>query len=443
MVKRLASCMAVIVCVVMFAAPASAQDEPDNIDDEVARWILIRGQELFHQGDYANAKKMFIESLERSPKGPSAKQALTMLRTTNEQLGVSDLDDGRPVPGGDGGPRDPYQDPDGPRDPYAGGGGDVRDPYGGGDGGGGPPDDPHKGARRTLLAWSGAYGLSLGLALAGPESDNGEIGGGAFLVGALGAGAGIGLSHLLFKRKPMTAGQVAATTSIGTWAGLNVALMVDVFDTDGTGVNDIYKGVAFGGLAGIAGGAYYAYKIEPEVGDISFANSLGLYGAAAGLLLGVGISPAEGEAYSLQAVLGSTAGFATGLWLSDRVDTTRRRMLMIDLGAAAGAAVPWILLYPIVNDSGTNNDEQALGWISTATMGGGAIVAWLLTRDSDGGSETDSIEAEPAGPTALLRRNRRGRWRLGAPIPRPMENLALAPPTGGLSLGVDILGGSL
>ena len=62
---------------------------------------------------------------------------------------------------------------------------------------------------------------------------------------------------------------------------------------------------------------------------------------------------------------------------------------MVDLGAAAGAAVPWILIYPLVNDDGTNNDEQALGWISSLTMGGGALTAWLLTRASKPKAELD------------------------------------------------------
>ena len=444
MTKRIVSSAAFVVAFAVWGSGSWAQsgDAADDIDDQVAASLFERGKQLYSEGDHANAKKLFIESLERSPKGPAAKDSLAFLRNSNEKLGVSDLDDGRPGVGGEG-PKDPYADADGPRDPYAGGDGpgdDPKDPYGAA---GEPKHDPERGARRTLLAWGGAYGFSLGLALAGPQGDDGEIGGGAFLVGALGAGAGAGLSHLLYRRKPMTAGQSAFSASAGTWAALDIALMVDVFDTDGTDVNDIYKGVAAGGLLGFGAGAYYAYKKSPSVGDVSFTNSLAMYGAAGGLLLGVGISPAEGEAYSLQAVLGSTAGFVAGLWLSDRVDTTRRRMLMVDLGAAAGAAIPWALLYPLINDSGTNNDEQAVGWISALTLGGGAVAAWFLTRDEPEAAAPLSEPEESAGPMAVLRRTRRGKWQLAAPVLRPMHNPVLAPSTGGLSLGIDLLGGTL
>jgi hypothetical protein len=135
-------------------------------------------------------------------------------------------------------------------------------------------------------------------------------------------------------------------------------------------------------------------------------------------------------------VIGSTLGLTTGLLLSRYADASRRRMLFVDLGALAGAAVPWALIYPLISDDQTNNDEQAAGLISTLTLGGGAVVAWLLTR---GGDRTMAADDEET-PTALLQRSRTGSWKLGTPGLRPMQAPALAPPSG-LALGIDLAAG--
>jgi hypothetical protein len=236
----------------------------------------------------------------------------------------------------------------------------------------------------------------------------------------------------------MTPGQVAAAMSAGTWGAFDIGLMTDVFGIGSTETNHVYAGVAVGGLLGFGAGALYAYSSEPSEGDISVMNSLGMYGAGMGLLLGVAIDPPTGEAYSLQAVLGSTAGLAAGWFLSRYVETTRRRMLFVDVGAAAGAAVPWALLYPLIADGGTNNDEQVAGALSTATLAAGAVAAWLLTRDEGRGST--QAPAADAAPLAILRRTDAGQWSLGAPLVRPMSDPELAPPNG-LALGVDVLAG--
>ncbi len=450
MIQRLL--MSAALAIVLGGGNAWAQDDtdrPDDIADRVAAALVERGDALFEQGDYTNAKKMFAESLERSPSGPSSQQALEKLRASNEKLGIANLDDGRPSSTGQ--PVDPYaggnQGGDAPVDPYAGDVPSPVDPYAGGAEPAGPPtpgpapispkdEPPEQGARRTLLAWTGVYGLGAGLALAGPQGDDGDISGAAFLVGGLGAAAGVGLGHLLFRARPMTPGQVAASISGGTWGAIEIGLLTDVFSVDDTETNHVYKGAAIGGLAGFGGGLLYAYKGEPEEGDVALANSLGLYGGAGGLLLGVAMSPAEAEAYSLNAVIGSTLGVAGGVLLRDRIDTSRRRLLLVDLGALAGAAIPWALIYPLVSDGGTNNDEQAIGLVSTLTLFGGAVTAWLLTGDG----EREAVSARDASPPALVSRSAGGRWSLGSVALRPMHDPALAP-AAGVSVGLDLAAG--
>ena len=60
---------------------------------------------------------------------------------------------------------------------------------------------------------------------------------------------------------------------------------------------------------------------------------------------------------------------------------SRQRTLWLDLGAAAGVAAGWALVYPLLADGGTDKDEQLVGLLSTVLLGGGVTAAWLLTRD--------------------------------------------------------------
>jgi hypothetical protein len=54
-------------------------------------------------------------------------------------------------------------------------------------------------------------------------------------------------------------------------------------------------------------------------------------------------------------------------------------MAWMDLGAAAGAALPWVLVYPLAADDG-RDDEQLVSGIACATLALGAAAAWWLTR---------------------------------------------------------------
>ncbi|MBL4633189.1 MAG: hypothetical protein JKY56_04910, partial [Kofleriaceae bacterium] len=123
------------------AAEAHAQStsSPD-VDEGVSAALFDRGMTLFEEGDYGNAKKMFIESLERGPKGNRSADALRMLRSCNEKLGVADLDSGLPKISENNTPIDPYGDSgdgsDNPVDPYADPKGDSDDSQ---------PVNPYKG----------------------------------------------------------------------------------------------------------------------------------------------------------------------------------------------------------------------------------------------------------------------------------------------------------
>ncbi|RMH43084.1 MAG: hypothetical protein D6689_06165, partial [Deltaproteobacteria bacterium] len=341
--------------------------------------------------------------------------------------------------------------------PYAGGGdggGDAPlDPYaGGGDGGGDAPLDPHAGGarpdgtaaadevggtrsrvRRELMLWSAAYGFAAGRAIADPASDAAPAG------SLLGLGAAVGASYWATRRWSIGEADAQAIESAGTWAAVEAAFLTHAIggvDHDYT-QTDGFVSVAIGGAVGVGAGVAWAVRGEPRGDRIALANSLGLYGLAGGLMFGVALDPPEPEAYSVNAVVGSVAGLAVGWWLADRVDTSRGRQLKVDIGAAVGLAAPWALVYPLVKDDGTNDDEQAVGALSIATMAAGGYLAWRFTRP------TASEPTAPAPVPAVARRGVDGRWSLGVPVPRPFEDPRLAPPAAAWSVGIDLVGGVL
>ncbi len=436
--------------------PNSGLGDEDDVDDQVAQALYRRGVALYRRGAAAEAKTLFIESLERSPKGRVSADALRMLRAANRRLGISDLDHGRPS----------AQGGEGVLDPYAGGGGAPApseaplDPYGAAPTPeppeatmpvepAGPPDrpEPELGSpmgRRAVIGWSGAVGLVAGLALGGPEDDSGELADAAVVAGLVGAAGGVGLSYWLTRRVPLTVGQSAAIASAATWGATQGGLLADATTGTDSEANDVWKYVAAGGLVGLGGGVLYARMGDPSEQDVALTNSLALMGTGLGLSIAAGMEVAESEAFSLNALFGSTAGLAAGLLLSPRVELSLRRSLLLDLGAAAGAAAGWAVLYPLIYDDTTRNDEQVVGWVSTATLTGGVIAMWYLTRNMDAprsGSLTAAPRRGPPAPPGLARLEADGDWHLGVPFLRPLRNPALAPAGGETALGIDLVSG--
>jgi hypothetical protein len=436
------------------AGPNSGLGDEDDVDAEVAQALYRRGVALYRRGAAAEAKMLFIESLERSPRGRVSADALRMLRAANRRLGIANLDHGRPS----------AQGQEGVLDPYAGGGGAPApseaplDPYGAAPTPEPPdamapvepvgPDDraePEQGSamgRRAVIGWSGAVGLVAGLALGGPEDDSGELADAAIVAGLVGAAGGVGLSYWLTRRVPLTVGQSAAIASAATWGATQGGLLADATTGTDSEANDVWKYVAAGGLIGLGGGVVYARMGDPSEQDIALTNSLALMGTGLGLSIAAGMEVAESEAFSLNALFGSTAGLAAGLLLSPRVEVSLRRSLLLDLGAAAGAAAGWAVLYPLIYDDTTRDDEQVVGWVSTATLTGGVIAMWYLTRNMDAASsgQLAAPRRGPPAPPGLARLEADGDWHLGVPFLRPLRSPALAP-AGETALGIDLVSG--
>jgi len=424
--------VAIALAIVVAAAPTWGQapgpEAEPPIEVLVASALFDRGMYLFGKGDVVNAKQLFIEALERNPDGPKSGDARSMVRTCNERLGIEDRDDGLPGHVSTTPPKPP-EGTDVPVDPYteAGRRAAVKPPAN---------EGADKRAWLGLTTWSGAFGLTFGLGAAGPTretEDGSELKGAAVLAGLLGAGAGVGASYWLSRHYQPTPGQSAAIATAGTWGTLNLGFLGDLATGDDSDPNDVFKFMMAGGAVGIGAGVLYAIKDDPTVGDVAVINSLGSYGTATGLLLGVAASPAQDEAYSLQAMLGSLAGLTAGVLLDDHLEISRERTLWLDLGAAAGAAATWVVIYPFIADQGTNNDEQAAGLLSTLTMAGGVVTMWLLTRDLDRAPPTNTTTTTT---TSLMARDGTGDWQFGTPTLHPL------PPHLGFGAMLSVTGGT-
>jgi len=447
----------------------------DPLDEAVAAALIARGNVLFNARDYANARQLFVEALVRSPNGPRAILALDMLKQANTKLGNKDVFSGAPKvlrpPNKDapidpygtgtktnpgdvkktGEPIDPYADPKTagskikdntgePLDPYATGKNDKPNLPA-------QKDDPgaDRRARTMLIGWGGLLGLTVGLALGGPDDDSADGGGGgAALLGIVGAGATAGLAYYLTRKRKLTAGQSAAIMSAGTWGAYNIGLLTDTFKTQGTSTNDVFAGLAVGGVLGVAAGAAYALKYKPTQNEVAVINSFGGYGTLAGFMLGLAMDPPETEAYSVNGMLGSIGGLAVGMFAAKKLKVSRSRMLRVDLGAGLGTAAAWALFYPLISDDSTRSDEQTTGFVSVLSGIGGAYAAWYLTRKMDKKKKKSVLDAGVSSPyPSLLRRSSKGAWSKGIPLPRPIQNPALGPRTRGTSMGIDILSGWL
>ncbi len=440
-------------------AHAQNTSSPD-VDEGVSAALFDRGMTLFEEGDYGNAKKMFIESLERGPKGSRSADALRMLRSCNEKLGVADLNSGLPDSGSpqNNAPIDPYADTgngsDDPVDPYAEPKGNPDDslpvnPYAG-DTTAPDEESPSEEEKEVdgpnlghygLIGHGGVLGSSLLLTLGTTvldKSPDGEIDDLAGLVlGVVGAAGGAYLSNYLIERYQLSDGQSAAIATAGFWATYNAAHLANLFTGESSNLNDVYWGMSLGGAAGTGIGAWYAKKYDPDVREISLVNSLSLYGTTASLMLAVAIDPPKADAYALNALLGSVAGIGTAIYLRDELRYSRSRMLKIDMGAGIGALVPWVTIYPLTRDEFTTRDEQTVGFLSAVGVGIGAYIGWAISKET--ADDDDEEEEVSLAAPALLRRSKSGSWSMSSPMLRPMELPAIAPRQG--ILGADIVSG--
>lgn len=245
-----------------------------------------------------------------------------------------------------------------------------------------PARRPSRAARAELATVQTMIGAAMGAEICGlAQCDAPRAWAGAVL---LGAGAGTTLS-LITTRDGIPQGRaqaVNAGTVFGTWLGAGVGLAFGKSDPN----PQAFAGLIAGGqLLGAGAGLLADNTFILTPGEVSLANSGALWTGVTSLLAMAAINP-DGDGDQLRrrffgTTLATTSlGLAGGAWLARRDHVSRGRALMVDVGAIAGGG-----MFPLIGwfVGGDDPSSDALLWSSVAGTIGGAVTAYVLTKNWD------------------------------------------------------------
>jgi hypothetical protein len=206
-------------------------------------------------------------------------------------------------------------------------------------------------------------------------------------------GAGVGAAGtLLLARDGVTAGQAAVINSgtvWGFWFGIASQLALELEDDEELGA------VMLGGAGFTGVGILLAATLRPTAGQVSMANSGGLWaGAVTALLLATSNNSDTQTLFAVE--LGVTAaGIVTLAALSNTFTVSRGRMLLIDGGGILGGLLGATATYLSAGEDA--GDAILVG--SAAGVVGGLALTTYLTRDFDSRDAPQAVLA----PTLLGR----------------------------------------
>ncbi|MBA3452709.1 MAG: hypothetical protein H0T42_06440 [Deltaproteobacteria bacterium] len=375
--------------------PAPGPDDP-VLAEQIALDLVMRAQQLFDARVFVDAKQLAVEALVKSPKGAAAEHARFLIKLVNKQLGITDAPD--PTNPDVSVDVTPIQDPAQPVAPPA------IPPQ---------PEVPGASGARTAARVHGAlYTGLLGATIGSFFSEKTPVAGAVPVGIATGLVGGLYLPRLIEKRE-WTEAQIRTTGSGSVWGGVLGGLFADAVGVDSTGARHVLVGASIGSTMGLLGGAALASTQRMTRGDVALVDTLAGVGAVGGLTMGMLMQPAEGEAYSVNAILGTAAGFAVGMVAGPQTNTTQRRMLRVAGVAAAGGAAPF-LLYAAIYDRDGNADERAVGALSSIGLVAGLYVGFRMTANLDVGLDVHGAPQVEDAPAAIVGRHSDGRWSLGA-----------------------------
>ena len=384
--------------------------------EQIAAALVTRAQELYDARVFVEAKQLAVEALVTSPRGAAAEHAKYLISRVNERLGITDAPPAPPVeilpPAGPGTPPPPVAAPARRLD---------RD------------------ARTTLAArvHGGLVGGVLGATLGAVLTEDTPAAAGIPL-GVVGGALAALLLPGVVARHGFTEAQVRTAGMSSVWGGVVGGLLADAVDVDGTTARGVLIGTSVGATLGALAGVGLASSDRLTRGDVALIDTLAGVGAAAGLTLGMVMQPVESEGYSVNAMLGAVGGVVVGYVAAPQTRTTTRRMVRVAAYAAVGGGLPF-LVYPMISNSSTSADEQAIGAISTIGLVGGLVLGFQRTRGLDRELDVPPGAASPAtAPPALVGRSAAGQWAPGTLAIQPLSR-ALAPQAG---MVVPVLGGA-
>ncbi len=411
-----------------YAAPAKpapippstppALDADPVLAEQIAQSLVARAQELFDARVFVDAKQLALEALQQSPKGAAGEHARYLVRLANKQLGVPD----QPLPG------DTVQiDASAVEDTDK-----VtihNDPL---------PAQPERpdaqiATRVHGALYFGLLGTTIGSFFSSENPENGAIptGLGAAIGGAL-------LAPMIEDKLGWSEAQMRTVGSGTVWGGVIGGLFADAVKRDGTTGRQVLVGASVGSTLGGLVGAGVASQRRFTRGDVALVDTFAGIGTVGGLTLGMLMQPAEGEAYSVNALIGATAGWITGFIAAPLTDTTPKRMTRVVGASVLGGSIPF-LLYGVIYDSQTDADERIVGFLSTTGLVLGAYIGFRLTRGMATGTDThDGKRKTDPDEIGLVHRHADGTWALGTLGVQPLSP-RLAPQPGA---HVPLLGGT-
>ena len=396
-----------------YAGPPVASAGDPMMAERVARALVNRAQELLDARSFLDAKQLAVEALVGSPKGGSAEQARAIIHAVNQQLGIPEdapRPEARPEEDVD---TTPIQDPTLSTAPVV-----------------APPEGGLPSGRLAARVHGGLYAGVLGATVGAFLSSTPAAG--AVPLGIAAGAAGVLAVPRLVDKLGWSESEVRTVGAATVWGGMVGGLFGDIAKTQGTSAREVLVAASLGSTLGGLGGYALTRARKLTRGDVALIDTFAGIGAVGGLTLGMVMQPAETEAYSLNSVVGITAGVVVGAIAAPQTSTTPRRMVRVAGFAAIGGAVPF-LLYAAVQSSKSTVDERVTGLLSTGGLLAGAYLGFRLTRGMDDG--LDTLDGKPShdgagdAPVALVGRGSDGRWGLGGVGLTPLSP-ALAPQRG-------------
>ncbi len=228
---------------------------------------------------------------------------------------------------------------------------------------------------------------------------------------ALGTGIGLGSSLLVSEEWDISTGD-AWVLSAGAWSGVASGILI----ADGRHIEPLTDRFAWGiggGVLGIALSTTALTRSTMDEGDAVLTVSGAGIGAGLGALTEffdrgstTTNTPYTGTGY------GAAIGLVASEALATQLTVSPNRALLIDMGAALGAASGAAVASPLV--FGPLTPGRARGFVAATaagTLAGGGL-AWFLTRSHDGKKPATSPKAEASNDPPW--------WQLGHPLTGPI-----------------------
>jgi hypothetical protein len=311
---------------------------PDPIEDPAWREFR-RAFELYAEGDRSRSREMLSSLVREYPGHPAARSARSVLQ-------AMDSPEGR-----------------------------VRD---------GQPEDEKRRrvgeeftsglARAELAFFQTINGLTLGAEVcAAARCDDSRVIVGSMLLGGT---AGLALS-LGLTTDGITPGHTLSINSGSGWGAWNGIALSVILEPQSEQVPLL---IGLSQLAGTGVGALFHHFLQPTSGDVSLANSGGIWSGLLTLFTIAGLQPNVDESVVFSALLGaSNLGLAGGAILSKFYPMSRGRTFIIDSGGLLGMLLGMGTAVIVTDDA----DEPLFFFAAAGGSAAGLALATFLSRDWD------------------------------------------------------------